>query len=65
MINKVYEVDPMTYPHCQGEMWIITLLTDNVVVDRIIKYQADISGRETTAAAPGLAGILGGLRGSD
>jgi len=46
-------------------MWIITLLTDNVVVDRIIKYQADISGRETTAAAPGLAGILGGLRGSD
>jgi len=38
MIKKVYEVDPLICPDCQGEMRIISFLTDWVVVDRIIKH---------------------------
>jgi hypothetical protein len=36
MIRKVYEVDPLTCPKCQGQMRIIAFLTDYAVVDRII-----------------------------
>jgi len=38
MIKKVYEVNPLICPQCQGEMRIISFLTDWVVVDRIIKH---------------------------
>ena len=38
MIRKVYEVNPLTCPRCQGEMRIIAFLTDYVVVDRIIHH---------------------------
>lgn len=38
MIRKVYEVNPLTCPKCQGEMRIIAFLTDYVVVDRIIHH---------------------------
>jgi hypothetical protein len=38
MIRKVYEVNPLTCPRCQGEMRIIAFLTDFSVVDRIIHH---------------------------
>ncbi|MDH7512828.1 MAG: hypothetical protein QHH14_07780 [Clostridiales bacterium] len=38
MIRKVYEVNPLTCPQCQGEMRIIAFLTDYAVVDRIINH---------------------------
>lgn len=38
MIKKVYEVNPMACPQCQGEMRIIAFLTDYSVVDRIINH---------------------------
>ncbi len=38
MIKKVYEVDPLICPECEGEMRIISFLTNWVVVDRIIKH---------------------------
>ncbi|MGB7296152.1 MAG: transposase [Candidatus Aminicenantales bacterium] len=38
MIRKVYEVNPMACPRCQGEMHIIAFLTDYAVVDRIIAH---------------------------
>jgi len=38
MIKKVYEVNPLTCPLCQGEMRIIAFLTDQAVVDRIINH---------------------------
>ncbi|MGB7296247.1 MAG: hypothetical protein WBC70_11715 [Candidatus Aminicenantales bacterium] len=38
MIKKVYEVNPMAFPKCQGEMRIIAFLTDYAVVDRIINH---------------------------
>jgi len=36
MIRKVYEVNPLSCPKCQGEMCIISFLTDYAVVERII-----------------------------
>jgi hypothetical protein len=36
MIRKVYEVNPLICPKCQGQMRIIAFLTDYFVVDRII-----------------------------
>ena len=36
--RKVYEVNPLICPKCQGEMRIIAFLTDYAVVDRIINY---------------------------
>ena len=36
--RKVYEVDPLVCPKCQGQMHIIAFLTDYSVVDRIINH---------------------------
>jgi len=38
MNRKVYEVDPLLYPKCQGEMKVISFFTEYSVVDRIINY---------------------------
>jgi hypothetical protein len=38
MIRRVYEVNPLSCPKCQGEMRIISFLTDYAVVDRIINH---------------------------
>jgi hypothetical protein len=38
MTLKVYEVDAIVCPQCQGEMRIIAFLTDYGVVDRIINH---------------------------
>ena len=38
MIRKVYEVNPLTCPKCQGEMRIIAFISDYAVVDRIINH---------------------------
>jgi len=38
MIRKVYEVDPLLCPKCQGEMKVISFLTEYSVVDRIINH---------------------------
>ncbi len=38
MIKKVYDVDPLICPECEGEMRIISFLTDWVVMERIIKH---------------------------
>jgi hypothetical protein len=38
MIRKVYEVDPLICPRCGGRMKVIAFLTENAVVDRIIRH---------------------------
>ena len=34
LIQKVYEVDPLIYPKCQGEMRIIAFIEDEAVIKR-------------------------------
>ena len=38
MTRKVYEVDPLTYPKCQGQMRTIAFITDYSLIDRIINH---------------------------
>ena len=38
MIRKVYEVDSLVCPKCQGKMKIIAYITDYAVVDKIIRH---------------------------
>ncbi len=38
MIKKVYEVDPLLYPQCGGEMKVISFIEDHKVIDRIIGH---------------------------
>jgi hypothetical protein len=38
MICKVYEVGPLIYPQCRGEMCLITFITDHSVAEGIINH---------------------------
>jgi hypothetical protein len=38
LIQKVYEVDPLTCPHCQGVMRIISIIEDQEVIDKILSH---------------------------
>ena len=38
LIQKIYEVDPLTCPRCRGEMRIIAFIEDYKVVKKILDY---------------------------
>ena len=38
LIQKIYEVDPLTCPKCQGRMRIISSIDDQEVVKKILKH---------------------------
>jgi len=38
LIQKIYEVDPLTCPKCQGRMRIISFIEDEEVVKKILKH---------------------------
>lgn len=38
LIQKIYEVDPLTCPKCQGQMRIISFIEDQEVIKIILKY---------------------------
>jgi hypothetical protein len=38
MIRKVYEVDPMICRRCGGRMKVVAFLSENEVIDRIIRH---------------------------
>jgi len=38
LIQKIYEVDPLTCPKCQGQMRIISFIEDDDVIKKILKY---------------------------
>jgi hypothetical protein len=40
LIKRVYEVDPLVCPKCQGEMQIIAFIIDHDVVDAILRHLA-------------------------
>jgi len=39
LLRRIYEVDPLTCPKCQVEMKIVAVVTDPVVVDRILRHR--------------------------
>jgi len=38
LIQKIYEVDPLTCPKCQGKMRVIAFIEDPDVVKKILKH---------------------------
>jgi hypothetical protein len=38
LIQKIYEVDPLTCPKCQGRMKIISFIEDEEVIEKILKH---------------------------
>jgi len=38
LIQKIYEVDPLTCPKCQGQMRIISFIEDQEVIEKVLKY---------------------------
>jgi hypothetical protein len=38
MIQKIYEVDPLSCPQCQGVMRIISIIEDQEVIDKILLH---------------------------
>jgi hypothetical protein len=38
LIQKIYEVDPLTCPKCQGVMRIISIIEDQEVIDKILSH---------------------------
>jgi hypothetical protein len=38
LIQKIYEVDPLTCPKCQGRMRIIAFIEDDEIIKKILKH---------------------------
>ena len=38
LIQKIYEVDPLTCPKCSGEMKVISVIEDEGVIKKILKH---------------------------
>ena len=38
MIQKIYEVDPLTCPKCRGSMKIITFIEREEIIEKILKH---------------------------
>ena len=38
LIQKIYEIDPLTCPKCQGRMRIIAFIDDEDVIKKIFKH---------------------------
>jgi len=38
MIQKIYEVDPLTCPKCSGKMKVISVIEDEEIVKKILKH---------------------------
>ena len=49
LLRKVFEVDPLKCPGCDGEMRIISFITKQNVIDQILSH---IQARGTAARAP-------------
>jgi hypothetical protein len=38
LIQKIYEVDPLTCPKCSGKMKILSFIEDEEIIKRILKH---------------------------
>jgi hypothetical protein len=52
LIQKIYEVDPLTCPKCSGEMKVISVIEDEEVIKKILKHLGlwDMKARSPTKA---------------
>jgi hypothetical protein len=38
LIQKIYEVDPLTCPKCSGKMKVISVIEEEEIIKKILKY---------------------------
>ena len=38
LIQKVYEIDPLVCPKCQGEMRVISVIEDQAIIKKILQH---------------------------
>jgi hypothetical protein len=38
LIQKIYEIDPLTCPKCQGQMRIVAFIEDEEVIEKMLKH---------------------------
>jgi hypothetical protein len=41
LLRRIYEVDPLVCPRCGEEMKVVAVITDPVVVDRILAHRRE------------------------
>jgi hypothetical protein len=56
LIKRVYEVDPLVCPKCQGEMRIVAFIIDHDVVGAILRHLAKVEAR-SPRGPPGTAAL--------
>jgi len=49
LLRKVLEVDPLLCPQCKVEMKIVSVITDPVVVDSILRHVEEGGGHDPHA----------------
>ncbi len=49
LLRKVLEVDPLLCPQCQVEMKIVSVITDTVVVDALLRHVEQGGGHDPHA----------------
>jgi len=56
LIQKIYEVDPLTCPKCQGQMRILALIEDEEVIEKNLR-ESESSTEIVTEGAFTLGGV--------
>jgi hypothetical protein len=41
LLRRIYEVDPLVCPRCAGELKIVSVITDPVVIDEILAHRRE------------------------
>ena len=57
LIKRIYEVDPLVCPRCQGEMCIIAFIVDPEVVDMILRHLAHKPAEPLRGSPPSSADL--------
>jgi hypothetical protein len=52
LIRRVYEIDPLVCPRCQGVMRVVAFITDGRVIRRILDHLGASARRATQDRAP-------------
>jgi hypothetical protein len=52
LLRRVYEIDPLVYPRCQGAMRVVAFITEGHVIRRILDHLGASALRATQDPAP-------------
>ncbi len=56
-IKRIYEVDPLVCPSCDGEMKVVAFISEHAVVDKILRHLRRRDELERERGPPGHTGL--------